>query len=76
MIIDHQRGLKRLEPSAVYFDSLSAAMTMGGNGGYVWSAYAITFAVLGVVILRPILSSRRLRRISGQNWLVKPQRME
>ena len=46
----------------MYFDSLSAAMTMGGHGGYVWSAYAITFAVLGVVILRPILSSRRLRR--------------
>jgi heme exporter protein D len=46
----------------VYFDSLSAAMTMGGHGGYVWSAYAITFLVLGVVILRPILSSRRLRR--------------
>lgn len=46
----------------MYFDSLSAAITMGGHGGYVWSAYAITFAVLGVVILRPILSSRRLRR--------------
>jgi heme exporter protein D len=46
----------------VYFGSLSAAMTMGGHGGYVWSAYAITFLVLGVVILRPILSSRRLRR--------------
>ena len=46
----------------MYFDSLSAAMTMGGHGGYVWSAYAITFAVLAVVILRPILSSRRLRR--------------
>ena len=46
----------------MYFDSLSAAMTMGGHGGYVWSAYAITFLVLGVVILRPILSSRRLRR--------------
>ena len=46
----------------MYFDSLSAAMTMGGHGGYVWSAYAITFAVLGIVILRPILSSRRLRR--------------
>ncbi len=46
----------------MYFDSLSAAVTMGGHGGYVWSAYAITFAVLGVVILRPILSSRRLRR--------------
>ena len=27
----------------MYFDSLSAAMTMGGHGGYVWSAYAITF---------------------------------
>jgi len=37
-------------------------MTMGGHGGYVWSAYAITFLVLGVVILRPILSARRLRR--------------
>lgn len=46
----------------MYFDSLSAAMTMGGHGGYVWSAYAITFAVLAVVIVRPILSSRRLRR--------------
>ncbi|MAV72997.1 MAG: heme exporter protein CcmD [Cellvibrionales bacterium TMED21] len=46
----------------MYFDSLSAAMTMGGHGGYVWSAYAITFLVLGVVILRPILSARRLRR--------------
>lgn len=46
----------------MYFDSLSAAMTMGGHGGYVWSAYAITFALLALVIFRPILSSRRQRR--------------
>ena len=46
----------------MYFDSLSAAITMGGHGVYVWSAYAITFIVLGVVILRPIFASERLRR--------------
>jgi len=53
------------------FDSFSDAMTMGGHGPYVWSAYAIALVVVMVILLRPISATRRLqseirRASSGQ----------
>lgn len=49
----------------MYFDSLSAALTMDGHGAFVWSAYAITFAVLIALIVFPLLRQRRFFREQG-----------
>ena len=43
------------------FDSFSAAVTMGGHGGFVWAAYAITSVVILVMIVRPVLSTRSMQ---------------
>ena len=48
------------------FDSVSEAITMGGHGAYVWSAYAITLVVVGISLLRPWLATRRLKRVIRQ----------
>ncbi|MFI8479381.1 heme exporter protein CcmD [Pseudomonas sp. NPDC078700] len=41
------------------FASLSDFIAMGGHGAYVWSAYGITLAVLGLNIALPIFAKRR-----------------
>jgi heme exporter protein D len=46
----------------MYFDSLQAALVMGGHGPFVWAAYAITLAVLAVMLSAPLRRERRLRR--------------
>lgn len=46
----------------MYFDSLTAALTMDGHGPYVWSAYAITVTVMVLLIVSPIIRKRRLLR--------------
>lgn len=46
----------------MYFDTLDAALAMGGHGIYVWSAYAITGLVLLQLLLWPWRSRRRLLR--------------
>ena len=43
------------------FDSFGAAVTMGGHGGFVWAAYAITSVVILVMIARPVLSTRSMQ---------------
>ena len=43
------------------FDSFSAAVTMGGHGGFVWAAYAITFVVILVMIVRPVMNTRSMK---------------
>ena len=48
------------------FDSISEAITMGGHGAYVWSAYAIALVVVGLSLLRPWLLTRRLKRVIRQ----------
>lgn len=48
------------------FDSVSEAITMGGHGAYVWSAYAITLVVVGISLLRPWLATRKLKRVIRQ----------
>ena len=48
------------------FDSVSEAITMGGHGAYVWSAYAITLVVVGISLLRPWLATRELKRVIRQ----------
>ena len=39
---------------------MSELFNMGGHGGYVWSCYAITFAVLALNVAQPWLARRRL----------------
>lgn len=51
----------------MYFDSLQAVWGMEGHGPFVWAAYAITLAVLALMLAAPLLRARRLRReLAGQ----------
>ena len=43
----------------LYFDSWTEFVTMNGQGPYVWAAYAITWLVLGYLLLSPWLRKRR-----------------
>ena len=43
------------------FDSFAAAVTMGGHGGFVWAAYAITFVMILVMIVRPVMNTRSMK---------------
>ncbi len=36
--------------------------SMGGYGSYVWSSYAITFVVLALNIIQPIMRERKTIR--------------
>ena len=46
----------------MYFDSLSSLLQMDGHGAYVWSAYAISTAVLAILLLAPRRRAQRLQR--------------
>jgi heme exporter protein D len=52
----------------MYFDSVQAALAMGGDGPFVWSAYAITLAVLALMLSAPLRRERRLRRELAGNF--------
>jgi len=45
----------------MYFDSLQSLFYMNGHGVYVWSAYAIGFAVLAVLVWQPLIRHTQLR---------------
>jgi heme exporter protein D len=55
----------------MYFENLSAALTMGGHGGYVWSAYALTVVVLALILILP-----RRRRIRVLKRLAAEQKRQ
>jgi heme exporter protein CcmD len=59
----------------VYFDSLQAALAMGGHGVYVWSVVLVsTLISIGLLVL-PALSARRfLARQRGAETSVAPER--
>ncbi len=40
---------------------MSDFINMGGYGGYIWSAYGVTFAVLAALSVQIVLRRRRLR---------------
>lgn len=44
----------------MYFESLQSALQMDGHGVFVWSAYAITLAVLGLLLVLPFRRRRQL----------------
>ncbi len=51
----------------MYFDSLAAALSMDGHGGYVWTAYGICLVVLAVILLAPRRRQKRfLRQLAGE----------
>ncbi|MDX5373800.1 MAG: heme exporter protein CcmD [Pseudomonadaceae bacterium] len=41
------------------FESFGEFLAMGNHGSYVWSAYAISLAVLALNVALPILARRR-----------------
>jgi len=46
----------------MYFDSLQAALSMGGHGTYVWLAYGVTAAVIAAVLIVPWRRRARVLR--------------
>ena len=51
----------------MYFDSVSAALTMDGHGVFVWTAYAVTTVVILSLLLVPGRRQRRLlRQLAGE----------
>ena len=44
----------------MYFDSIRALIEMDGHGLFVWSAYAISLTVMGVLVIAPYRRQRRL----------------
>lgn len=47
----------------MYFDNITALITMDGHGSYVWFSYGITAAVLGVLV---IVAGQRRRQAERQ----------
>ena len=43
----------------MYFESFAAFWHMAGHGSFVWSAYGISFVVLGLLVLQPLVRYRR-----------------
>ena len=43
----------------MYFESFSEFLAMGKHGLYVWTAYAVSLAVLGLNVILPLLARRR-----------------
>lgn len=52
----------------MYFDSIQAALAMDGHGTFVWAAYAITLAVLALMLWLPARRERWLRRELAGNF--------
>jgi len=46
----------------MYFASFQDLLFMNGHGIYVWSAYAIGFAVLAGLVWQPLVRQKRLHR--------------
>ena len=44
----------------MYFENIAALIAMDGHGVFVWSAYAITAAVMISLIVSPLQRKRRL----------------
>ena len=53
---------------------LSVFLAMGGYGAYVWSAYAVTALVLGVLVLASLRARRSMRIQLDEAELASPRR--
>jgi len=47
----------------MYFDSLSELFNMSGHGLYVWLAYSITFLVLTVLFIYPLVKKAGILKV-------------
>jgi len=51
----------------MYFDDVHAVLTMGGHGGYVWTAYLVSAAVIVLLLLAPLRRRKRtLAQLAGE----------
>ena len=51
----------------MYFDSLSAAISMDGHGVYVWTAYLIATTAIAFIMTAPGRRSRKfLQQLAGE----------
>ena len=44
------------------FDSISAFLSMGGYGPYVWLSYGVTFAALGLLIFSSVNHHKKVKQ--------------
>jgi len=57
----------------MYFDSVGAALAMDGHGVYVWFIVIVSWALIGSLLVLPILSGRRFL-LQQQGLLRREQR--
>ncbi len=51
----------------MYFDNLSAALTMDGHGAFVWSAYVIATVAIALILALPRRKERKiLLQLAGE----------
>jgi heme exporter protein D len=51
----------------MYFDNLSAALTMDGHGVFVWSAYLIATVAIALILALPRRKERKiLLQLAGE----------
>ena len=55
----------------MHYHQLQHFLDMGGYGIYIWPAYGMTFAVLIINIIQPLLQHRQLLR-PGQYQMPNP----
>lgn len=53
---------------------LGAFLTMGGYGAYVWSAYAITGLILGLLVVASLRARRSMRANLDEAEQASPRR--
>lgn len=44
------------------FDSIQDFISMSGHGPFVWISYGVTLAVMGYLIVSPVLRKNRVRK--------------
>jgi len=57
----------------MYFDSLQALLVMEGHGVYVWTAYAVSIAVIAVALIVPMRRRKTfLLQLSAERKRAQP----
>lgn len=57
----------------MYFDSLQALLVMDGHGAYVWTAYAVSIAVIAVALIAPMRRRKAfLLQLSAERKRAQP----
>lgn len=61
------------------FETIADFITMNGHGPFVWSAYAITFAVLIFLLVSPLVQNKvfikqqqKLQKLAQANSVANP----